>query len=414
MDGVQLIDATPTLTSSALLAFSGATGGLLDAHAVNALVVSATPVPSSRLVPITPTRFLDTRTGTGAAKARVGAGGVVRLQVAGVHGVPSTGVSAVVMNVTAVNPTVGGYVSAYPDGQKLPVVSNLNFGAGQTIANLVVVPVFNGKVDLYNSSGQVDLVADVTGYYTASGAGSALTAITPTRFLDTRTGTGAAKARVGAGGVVRLQVAGVHGVPSTGVTAVVMNVTAVQPTVGGYVTVYPDGQSLPTASNLNFSAGQVIADEVVVPVVNGKVDLYNSSGQVDLLADVSGYFSATGALFSPAGPIRLMDTRSGLGGTTGAVGPGGTVTLQVTGANGVPATGVTAVVLNVTAVSPTAASFLTVYPHGQSLPVVSNLNFGAGQTIANQVVVPVVDGKVVFYNSAGSVQVVADLNGYFS
>jgi hypothetical protein len=198
------------------------------------------------------------------------------------------------------------------------------------------------------------------------------------------------------------------------VTAVVMNVTAVQPTVGGYVTVYPDGQSLPTASNLNFSAGQVIADEVVVPVVNGKVDLYNSSGQVDLLADVSGYFSATGALFSPAGPIRLMDTRSGLGGTTGAVGPGGTVTLQVTGANGVPATGVTAVVLNVTAVSPTAASFLTVYPHGQSLPVVSNLNFGAGQTIANQVVVPVVDGKVVFYNSAGSVQVVADLNGYFS
>jgi hypothetical protein len=336
------------------------------------------------------------------------------LQVAGVHGVPSTGVSAVVMNVTAVNPTVGGYVSAYPDGQKLPVVSNLNFGAGQTIANLVVVPVFNGKVDLYNSSGQVDLVADVTGYYTASGAGSALTAITPTRFLDTRTGTGAAKARVGAGGVVRLQVAGVHGVPSTGVTAVVMNVTAVQPTVGGYVTVYPDGQSLPTASNLNFSAGQVIADEVVVPVVNGKVDLYNSSGQVDLLADVSGYFSATGALFSPAGPIRLMDTRSGLGGTTGAVGPGGTVTLQVTGANGVPATGVTAVVLNVTAVSPTAASFLTVYPHGQSLPVVSNLNFGAGQTIANQVVVPVVDGKVVFYNSAGSVQVVADLNGYFS
>jgi hypothetical protein len=414
MDGVQLIDATPTLTSSALLAFSGATGGQVDAHAVNALVVSATPVPSSRLVPITPTRFLDTRTGTGAAKARVGAGGVVRLQVAGVHGVPSIGVSAVVMNVTAVNPTVGGYVSAYPDGQKLPVVSNLNFGAGQTIANLVVVPVFNGKVDLYNSSGQVDLVADVTGYYTASGAGSALTAITPTRFLDTRTGTGAAKARVGAGGVVRLQVAGVHGVPSTGVTAVVMNVTAVQPTVGGYVTVYPDGQSLPTASNLNFSAGRTIANQVLVPVVNGVVDLYNSSGQVDLLADVSGYFSATGALFSPAGPIRLMDTRSGLGGTTGAVGPGGTVTLQVTGANGVPATGVTAVVLNVTAVSPTAASFLTVYPHGQSLPVVSNLNFGAGQTIANQVVVPVVDGKVVFYNSAGSVQVVADLNGYFS
>ncbi|WP_232242065.1 choice-of-anchor D domain-containing protein [Streptacidiphilus jeojiense] len=413
VDGVQVVDATPTLSSTALLAFSGATGVGYDAHTVSAPVVSAIAVPPSRLVPIAPTRFLDTRSGTGGAKARVGAGGKVVLQVAGVHGVPATGVTAVVMNVTAVGSTTGGYVTAYPDGQQMPTASSLNFVTGQTLANLVTVPVFDGKVDLYNAFGQVNLVADVTGYYTASGTGSALTAIAPTRFLDTRSGTGAAKARVGAGGKVVLQVAGVHGVPATGVTAVVMNVTAVGSTTGGYVTAYPDGQQLPTASSLNFVTGQTLANLAVVPVVDGKVDLYNAFGQVDLVADVTGYFSGTGSLFSPAGPVRLLDTRNGTGAKAGAVGPGGTVTLQVTGANGVPASGVTAVVLNVTAVGSTTGGYLTVYPDGQQLPTASNLNFVTGQTIANQVLVPVVDGKVVFHNSTGSVQVVADLNGYF-
>ncbi|WP_037598809.1 hypothetical protein, partial [Streptacidiphilus jeojiense] len=88
-------------------------------------------------------------------------------------------------------------------------VSNLNFAAGQTIPNLVMVPVVDGKVDLYNGSGgAVDLLADITGYYTAGGQGSALTTVGPSRILDTRSGRGASKARVVAGGTVRLQVAG--------------------------------------------------------------------------------------------------------------------------------------------------------------------------------------------------------------
>ncbi|WP_198037698.1 hypothetical protein, partial [Streptacidiphilus jeojiense] len=77
---------------------------------------------------------------------------------------------------------------------------------------------------------------------------------------------------------MRLQVAGVAGVPSSGVTAVAMNVTAVAPVGAGYVTVFPDGQSRPTVSNLNFAAGQTIPNLVMVPVVDGKVDLYNGSG----------------------------------------------------------------------------------------------------------------------------------------
>ncbi|WP_266628551.1 hypothetical protein [Streptomyces sp. NBC_00320] len=378
-------------------------------------VTAAATVTKSRFVPITPSRFLDTRDGVGATKARVGPGGVVTLQVAGVKGVPASGVTAVVMNVTAVNPTEAGHVMVYPNGQPKPAVSNLNFSAGQIVPNLVTVSVVNGKVDLRNNAGSVDLIADVTGYFTdKADTGSALTPITPARFLDTRDGTGATKQRVGPGGVVTLQVAGVKGVPASGVTAVVMNVTAVNPTEAGHVTVYPNGQAAPGVSNLNFTAGQIVPNLVTVPVVNGKVDLRNNSGSVDLIADVTGYYSATGSAFSAGSPVRLLDTREGLGARAGAVGQGGVVSLNVAGVEGVPLTGVSAVVLNVTVTNPTQDSHLIVYPHGVERPGVSNLNYRAGQTVSNLVVVPVVDGRVTFFNNAGSVDVIADLNGFFT
>ncbi|MFG2908898.1 hypothetical protein ACGF13_27980, partial [Kitasatospora sp. NPDC048286] len=205
-------------------------------------------------------------------------------------------------------------------------------------------------------------------------------------------------------------------VPATGVTAVVMNVTAVSPTGSGHITVHPDGRPLPNVSNLNYQAGQTVANLVTVPVVNGKVNLRNSAGEVDLIADVNGYYTdaATGSAFSPTTPVRLLDTRDGVGARAGTVGGGNVVSVPVTGLEGVPATGVTAVVLNVTVTGPTAGSHLTVYPHGTARPGVSNLNFTAGQTRANLVVVPVVDGRVTFYNYSGDTHVIADLNGYFT
>ncbi|MFC9584577.1 hypothetical protein ACFVJ8_17335 [Streptomyces yangpuensis] len=378
-------------------------------------VTAPTTATESRFVPHGPARFLDTRDGTGAKKERVGPGGVVTLQVAGVKGIPATGVTAVVMNVTAVQPTEAGHVMVYPNGQPRPSVSNLNFSPGQIVPNLVTVPVLNGKVDLRNNAGSVDLIADVTGYYTdQAGAGSALNPVTPARFLDTRDGTGAKKERVGPGGVVTLQVAGVKGVPATGVTAVVMNVTAVQPTEAGHITVYPNGQAAPGVSNLNFTPGQIVPNLVTVPVVNGKVDLRNNSGSVDLIADVTGYYAAEGSAFSAGAPVRLLDTRDGTGARAGAVRGGSIVSLQVAGVEGVPLTGVTAVVLNVTVTNTTEAGHLIVHPHGTGRPGVSNLNFTAGQTVSNLVVVPVVDGRVTFFNNSGSTDVIADLNGWFT
>jgi len=239
--------------------------------------------------------------------------------------------------------------------------------------------------------------------------------VTPQRLLDTRSGLGAPTGKTY--GVALALPASVLNNADGPVTAVALNVTVTDTTAGGNVKVYPHGLpagSAPTTSNLNFTAGQTVANLVTVPVVNGKVDLRNSTGTVDLIADVTGYYSATGtSTFSPATPLRVLDTRDGTGARQGALGAGGIVSTQVAGVGGVPA-GATAVLLNVTATDPTDTGWLTAYPHGTDRPGTSSLNWTAGRTVSHQILVPVVDGRVTFYNSTGSVNVTADLTGWFS
>ena len=374
---------------------------------------------------LTPARILDTRSGTGAPVGAVSPGGTVSLTVDGVGGVPASGVGAVVLNVTVSQPSAAGYVTVYPDGSTRPLASNLNFSPGETVPNLVVAPVgSDGKVDLYNGSGgTVHLIADVSGYFTNGGSSSngSFTPLTPARLLDTRNGTGAPKAPVSSGGTISLAVEGQSGVPSTGVSAVVLNVTVTQPSAAGYVTVYPDGSTRPLASNVNFSPGETVPNLVIAPVgSDGKVDLYNGSGgSTQLVADVSGYFTGLSSpsvgAFNSLTPARVLDTRNGTGSIQAAVPSNGTVSLVVTGRGGLPAIGVAAVVLNVTATQPGSPGYITAYGDGTSRPVASNLNFVAGETVPNLVIAPVgTDGKIDLYNgSSGTVQLVADVSGYF-
>ncbi|MFF3112398.1 hypothetical protein ACFVSN_24785 [Kitasatospora sp. NPDC057904] len=378
-------------------------------------VTAAAPATKGKLVPLTPNRILNTVSGVGAPAGRLGQGGVLSLQVAGVGGVPTTGVTSVVMNVTAVNPSSNSAVSVYPSGQKVPDLPTVSFAAGQIVTNLVTVPLSNGKVDIRNAWGDVDLGVDILGYYTDGGAGSLLRPVAPSRILNTVWGVGAPAGRVGAGGVVPLKVTGVGGVPETGVTAVVMSVTAVNPSQTSYLTVYPDGQPVPDASAVNFAAGQNVTNLVTVPVVNGVVDIRNAWGDVDLGVDITGYYTDSGSTYTPSSLVRLMDTRDGEGARVGALGGSGDlVSLRVAGVEGMPATGVTAVVMNVTAVWPTNTSFLTVFPHGTARPDASSINYRPGQVVSALVVAPVVDGRVSFVNQWGSTDVVADLVGYFS
>ena len=146
----------------------------------------------------------------------------------------------------------------------------------------------DGKINVEASTGQVDLVADVVGCF--SGVGAQLSPVPPQRLLDTRTGVGAAKARVRAGGEVTLKVTGVAGVPA-GAQAVAVNVSAVRPTQQTFLTVYPTGEQRPEASSLNPDPGAVSANLVIAKVgAGGNITIFNNRGDVDLLADVTAFF----------------------------------------------------------------------------------------------------------------------------
>jgi hypothetical protein len=128
--------------------------------------------------------------------------------------------------------------------------------------------------------------------------------------------------------------------------------------------------------------------------------------------------TVSGSTYTSVTPYRITDTRAGsnLPNSGNTLGPGGTITVQVTGtggASGVPA-GATDVALNVTATNATASSYVTVYPSGTSQPTVANLNFVAGQTVAGFMMVPLSSGgALTMYNYAGSVDVVVDVDGYY-
>ena len=146
--------------------------------------------------------------------------------------------------------------------------------------------------------GGVDPNIFSTTTFTVKAAGpsvpGAFVSVDPSRVLDTRVGNGASQSAVAAYGTVDLQVTGRGGVPASGVAAVVVNVTVTAPSAGGFLTVYPSGTSQPTASNLNFTAGQSVPNLVTVKVgTGGKVKLTNNSGgTAHLIADVAGYYLA--------------------------------------------------------------------------------------------------------------------------
>jgi outer membrane protein assembly factor BamB len=367
-----------------------------------------------RFHPLPLARILDTREAGGP----VGPGATRTVAVAGRGGVPATGASAVVVNVTVTQPTVGGFLTVFPSGAARPLASSLNFVAGQTVPNLVVAKLgTDGGVSIYNSNGATHVILDVVGWYHEEGgsSGGLYTPLTPTRMLDTRDGTGGTTGPVGSGATIKLNFrGGLGGVPGVA-TAVVLNVTATQPSTGGYLTAFPTWTDRPLASNLNFVAGQTVPNLVVAKLgSDGTVSIYNNNGTTHVVVDVVGWYgedeSTYGSRYTTLTPARILDTRTG----AGPVGPGGTMTVPVAGHGGVPPTGATAVAVNVTVTQPSAGGFLTVFPSGTARPLASNLNFVAGQTVPNLVVAKLgSDGSINVYNLNGTTHVILDVVGWY-
>ncbi|HET7467622.1 MAG TPA: IPT/TIG domain-containing protein [Candidatus Dormibacteraeota bacterium] len=378
-------------------------------------------VPPAVYNPLTPLRVLDTR-----SSSSLGPGGSLNLQLGGVT-VPANATS-VILNVTATDTTAASSLTLYPTGGVLPVASNLNWVAGETVPNLVsVVLGTGGSVTIYNPSGHVDVVVDLEGYFapSASGTSGEFVSLPPARITDTRTGSGMPNAgmKMSPYSTLTVQVTGMGNVPVTGAAAVVLNVTVTGTTAnGGYMIVYPTGQATPLASNLNWMAGQTVPNRVVVPLgTGGKVSFTNAGGYTQLIVDVNGYFTdatASGASYVALAPNRILDTRNGTGGFSTKIGAGQTIAVQASGLAGVPAMGSgtppQAVILNVTVVNPTAFGWFIIYPDGSAQPLASDLNFNAGQIVPNLVVVKLgPSGKIDLFNANGSSDAVIDVEGYF-
>ncbi|MCC8245503.1 RCC1-like domain-containing protein [Saccharothrix luteola] len=367
---------------------------------------SAAPPPAevqagetgSTFTALSTVRVLDTRD----AGKPLGAAGTVTVDLAA--RVPAT-TTAVVLNVTGVTPTTPTYVTVFPSGGARPVASSLNLTPGDVRPNQVTVTLSaDRKVDLYNNSGTVHLVADLAGYY-STGAGAKFTALAANRVLDTRQDTS-----VGPGVARAVDLSA--WIPASA-TAVTFNLTATNATADTYVTAWPAGTPRPTASNLNVPPGDTRPNLVTVAVgANRAVSLYNNAGTIDLIADLTGFHTPDyGALFLPMSPTRVLDTRDGTGGRTGAVGARQVVDLGLTTKASITAT---AVVLNITGVDATAATYVSAYARGQHSNA-SNLNLSPGQTVPNAAVVGLGSTRdIQLYNNDGSVHLVADMAGAFA
>ncbi len=264
------------------------------------------------------------------------------------------------------------------------------------------------------------VIVDLTGFYTF---GASFSGIQPARLLDTRIGAEFPTIDNQFAGIGRrvgntsteVKVAGRGGVPADA-AAVAVNVTAINPALDGFITVYPCGESLPLASTVNFRAGDIVPNSAMVKVGVGGAICMLSNVETDVVLDVNGY-DASQAIVRFFQPTRVLETRAGQVTIDGLFEPAvprpadSVLELQIGGRLGVP-TAIRAAVLNITVTEATGPGFVTVYPCGGVRPIASTLNYGKGTTVANlAVATTTTDGKVCIYTQTAT-HLVVDLSGY--
>lgn len=410
---------------------------------------TSTAPPSNPYTAVPPFRVCDTRPAqpgiaanqcnTGAGSGPIASGATRVIAVGGLSGdgVPASGVTAVVVNLTGIAPSASTFLTLYPDGTTKPRTSNLNPLKGGTVANLVEVGVSSaGKLDLFNTTntGSINVALDVEGYVSATSPGFYNAAAAPVRICDTRhSGPGISANQcntlgtspIAGGATLTFKVN--PPAPGSAVTAVVFNLTGIGPTKNTVLTAFTG--SRPTASNLNINGGTATAlsNRVIVPVTcaggNCTVSIWNSVGSINIAVDIDGWFTATGTSFTAMpSPARVCDTRFGNVNDQGcakalvAAGAARMLNITITNIDGIPSNA-TAIVANVTAVNATTGTFITVFPgpSTQGVPTASDINDASSGAVPSLVVVGVgSDGTINLFNDVGSVNLIVDVLGYYS
>jgi hypothetical protein len=355
---------------------------------------------------VRPLRVLDSRIGTGGVTGRLVPGRTVRLQL------PASiadGATAAAINLTATDALSPGHLRAWRCGDAKPSTSNVNYVPGHSVPNLAVVGLGDGAVCLTASSA-VHVVGDLTAVF---GDESDVRPTSPNRVLDTRL-TGQ---RVQSGSVRRVRVGGTPGIASSA-TGAVLNFTVVAPNANGYITTFPCASSSttgtrPTASTLNYRAGETVAATTFSALGAGDVCVY-AHRDLDLVVDTFGSVPASGPV-NIVRPSRILDTREGLWSTGPALNRE-TLRLRVAGRGNVPNDSDAAIV-TFTVADAGAYGHVTAWPCDQSRPTSSTLNFWPGAVRANTAVIKLskTSGEICLYqksSNGSSVSLIADAVGF--
>jgi hypothetical protein len=374
--------------------------------------------------PLPPTRIIDTRSATPGPQGTISSNGSYAYQVTGKGKVPA-GAIAITANLTVTNQTAGGWLSVGPM-TGTPDSSTINFPVKDIRANGVTVALSPaGTIFAYygaKAGATTNFIIDVTGYFIA-GSGDGYVKFGPHRILDTRPGTGhiGLTNKFVAGTSRPIKVAGVAGLPASGIVAVTGNITVVHPSAQGYVSLSPDPTNTPGSSTINFPAGDIRANNVVVPVnADGTISavyVATAGANVDLVFDVSGYFTASGgAEYHTLDNARLLDSRIG----TGLAGPFSAnvaKTLTVWGYGGVASTAI-AITANLTVTGQSLGGVAAIGPAIDASTPFSNLNFPVADNRANGATVPLSStGKLALIYIAGAgatAQLILDVTGYYA
>ncbi len=399
---------------------------------------------------LTPYRAFDSRPASpinvsspGARRIDPSAEFKVKLAGTGTLPAASADVLAVVATVTVVDPTASGWLAVRPTGAS-GTSSLVNFSTGRNVPNLAIVGLgADGSITVTmgpSSAGRANVIIDVFGFLSKSSyagpRGARLVPVGPARLVDTReTGTPLRAAEVRA-----VQIRGANSymptlrpaVPNrSSVTAALVNIAAVNNrarSTSTYLSAAPSPPVPPIkTSNVNVVPGQIKTALAVVPVVDGKIYVYNHAGETDLIVDVFGYFetipddTTTGRIVPLAAPFRALDTREAAFGNlplgTGTVEDWSfdafTKSVSLPSNVGVDLTAQSALIGNLTGTDlnrlypPVAAStYLTGYPGGAGRPLVANLNLAEGEVVPNMSLIP--------YSATGAANVVKMYNHYGS
>jgi hypothetical protein len=390
---------------------------------------TATVQPSAFTALATPVRLLDTRptsfTGPSNLIGPYPQYSIIDLPIA-VSGVIPANATSIAVNITSTESVSKFFIQALPTlGGAIGGFSTINVTTpGQNLPNFAVVPLGQGSISIFIPTGG-NIIVDAMGYFTPSAATAAgrFVPVNPRRALDTRpTEPGPVPAgwtahRPAIGEAVRVDVLADIGVPTTGVSSLVVNVTATDSIGAGFLQALPTGSASGQTSTVNYAAGATAATHAIVPLgAGGTISVFTSNSS-HIVVDITGYITDGTApvsgdgLFVPVPPDRYYDSRSVPNSIHGG---GSTVAVPLTGLPfSVPA-GAAAVSMNLTSDQAAGPGFLTVYPADGSLPLASNVNFVAATTVANAALVKVsAAGTMNTYVNVAT-HVIVDVNGYFT